>query len=290
MSHEKKSFLLASLAVLLWSTVATAFKITLRGMNFAELVLWASLTSFVALFLIAFFTRRSKLKNAFGCKSFLLGAINPFLYYSVLFKAYSLLPAQEAQPLNYTWPIMISLFSVLFLKEKFRLRTLAGLIIAFVGVVLISTHGEFSSLRFHNTAGVALALGSSVIWASFWILNILDKRDAVIKLLGAFATGTLYAALSLLLQGNFRMPPLAPLLGAVYIGLFEMGVTFYLWLKALEYSTDRGRTSTLAYLSPFLSFFFIALILKEKILLSSAVGLLLIVGGVIFQRTAKEEN
>ena len=34
------------------------------------------------------------------------GFLNPFLYYIILFKAYSLLPAQEALSLNYTWPLV----------------------------------------------------------------------------------------------------------------------------------------------------------------------------------------
>ena len=41
-----------------------------------------------------------------------LGFLNPFLYYVVLFKAYDLLPAQEAQPLNYTWAITLAILFV----------------------------------------------------------------------------------------------------------------------------------------------------------------------------------
>ncbi len=286
--HEKKSFLYAASAVLLWSTVATAFKLTLEGMSFAQLLFFASLTSFITLFLIAYFTEKEKLRNFFSPatikKNLLLGFINPFLYYLVLFKAYSLLPAQEAQPLNYTWPIMISLFAVLFLKEKFKLKTLIGLLLAFSGVVIISTRGHIFPLRFHDLYGVLLAFGSSIIWATFWILSLLDERDAVIKLTGSFFYGVIYAFVYILFFEKFKVENISSLFGAVYTGLFEMGLTFFLWLKALELSTDKGKTSTLAYFSPFLSVLFIAFVLKETILPSSIVGLVLIVGGVIYQR------
>ncbi len=288
---EKKSLMFALSSVLLWSTVATVFKLTLRGMSFAQLLFFASSVSLVTLFLIAFFTEREKLKDFFSLKTLkrnlLLGLINPFLYYLVLFKAYSLLPAQEAQPLNYTWPIMISLFAVLFLGEKFRLKTLAGLLLAFGGVVIISTRGNIFPIRFHDLWGVTLAFGSSVIWATFWVLNILDNRDAVIKLTGAFFFGAVYSAVYILFFDTFEIQNVRALFGAVYTGLFEMGLTFFLWLKALELSRDRGKTSTLAYFSPFLSVLFIAFVLKEKILPSSIVGLVLIVGGVLLQRLDK---
>ena len=288
---EKKSFLLASGAVLLWSTVATAFKLTLRGMSFAQLLFFASLTSFITLLIIAFFTKKEELFSAFGKNAFVknltLGFINPFLYYLVLFKAYSLLPAQEAQPLNYTWPIMISLFAIAFLKEKFKVKTLIGLLLAFSGVVIISTRGHVFPLRFHDLWGVTLAFGSSIIWATFWILNLLDKRDAVVKLVGAFFWGVVFSGIYVFLFDSFNFNNFYSLAGAVYTGLFEMGLTFFLWLKALEYSEDRGKTSTLAYFSPFLSMLFIAFVLREKILLSSLAGLVLIVGGVIYQRLGK---
>jgi len=284
---NNKSFLFAFAAVMLWSTVATAFKLSLRGMSFAQLLFYASLTSSVFLLIHGLITDRKILSKVFNknifLKNLLLGTINPFLYYLVLFKAYSLLPAQEAQPLNYTWPIMISVFSAIFLKQKLSFKTLTGLMIAFLGVVVISTHGEILSLRFHNLFGVTLAVGSSLIWASFWILNLSDTRTAEEKLLGAFIFGTILTAIYLTLFDSFIVSDPKLLFGAAYTGLFEMGVTFFLWMKALQLSEDRAKTSTLAYLSPFLSVLFIAFILKETILLSSIIGLALIIGGILYQ-------
>ena len=289
--REKKSFAFAASAVLFWSTVATAFKLTLKGMSFAQLLFFASSTSFVVLFLIAFSTQREELERFFSYASvkrnFLLGLISPFLYYLVLFKAYSLLPAQEAQPLNYTWPLMIAIFAVIFLKEKLRLKMLIGLLLAFTGVVIISTRGHILTLRFHDIWGVTLAFGSSIIWAAFWVLNLKDERNAVIKLTGAFFWGVIYSAIYVFLFDSFKIQNWQSLLGAVYTGLFEMGLTFFLWLKALELSGNRGKTSTLAYFSPFLSVLFIAFVLNEKILPSSIIGLFLIVGGVLYQRIGK---
>ncbi|MCX7797018.1 MAG: DMT family transporter [Melioribacter sp.] len=291
MTNKHKAFLFAFASIVLWSTSATAFKLTLQGMNVENLLFFSSLTSTIV-FMIFLLTNNSKvvfltIKGKDFRNNLVLGFINPFLYYLVLFKAYSLLPAQEALPLNYTWPIVISIFSVLFLKNKLNIRTIIGLLIAFSGVLVIATRGNIFSLHFHNIVGVSLAISSSLIWGSFWILNLLDSREPAEKLFGSFLFGTVMILIYVILFGfNFDFE-LKYLFGAVYIGLFEMGITFFLWLKALSLSENKSHTATLAYLSPFISLIFIFLVLGEKLFVSSIAGLVLIVGGIIIQQVKK---
>ncbi len=278
----------------LWSTVATAFKLSLEGMNFAQLLFYSSLASSIALFFIALKSNRKELFQLFGGyqlgKNILLGLLNPFLYYLVLFKAYSLLPAQEAQPLNFTWPIVISLFSGIFLKNKLSASTIMGLLVSFFGVIIIATRGEISELKITDPFGGLLAVGSSLIWASFWTFKLLDKRNEAVKLFGAFLMGTIITAFYILFFDSFNVADPIYLLGAAYVGLFEMGITFYLWMMGLHLSENKAKTSTLAYLTPFISFVFIALILGEKLLLSSIVGLIFIVGGILVQNVWKRRT
>ncbi|MCX6151212.1 MAG: DMT family transporter [Ignavibacteriales bacterium] len=283
-----KSFGYSISAVLLWATVATAFKLTLAGMNFLQMLFYSSLSSSVVLFIILLSTNG---RNSFKFltfadlkKSLLLGLLNPFLYYFVLFKAYSLLPAHEAQPLNYTWPIAISIMSAIFLKEKISIRIVIGLITAFVGVIIIATRGNIFNLHFDSWEGVILAIGSSIIWASFWLLNMIDKRDSSVKLFGAFFIGTILSGMYILVFDTFIIHEPKYIFGAVYIGFFEMGFTFLLWMKGLSLSKSRAKTSTLAYLSPFLSFILISVVLKEQIPVNAIIGLVFIVGGIIYQQ------
>ena len=282
---NRQSLIYTLSAVFLWSTVAVAFKISLEGMNFAQLLFYSSLSSTIALGLIAF--KQKKRIVLFSFQSALLGFINPFFYYMLLFKAYSLLPAQEAQPLNYTWPIVLSLFSVIFLKEKMNYKKVVGLFSAFIGITIIATHGNITSLKFSNLTGVVLAVSTSIVWATFWILNLKNKRDSVTKLFTAFFFGTIFSGIYLFSFDSFILENYNYLFGATYVGLFEMGVTFLLWNKGLELSNDKTKTSTLAYLSPFISLIFIALILGETIMLSSILGLVFIVGGIIYQNVSK---
>ena len=284
---KRQSLIYTLSAVFFWSTVATAFKISLEGMSFAQLLFYSSLASTVALGIFVIIQKEAKI--IFSLKSILLGLINPFLYYILLFKAYSILPAQEAQPLNYTWPIVLSLFSVFFLKEKMNYKKVVGLISAFIGIIIIATHGNIFELKFNNITGVILALSTSVVWATFWILNLKDNRKSEVKLFSAFFFGTIFSGIYLGMFDTFKLENYTYLFGATYVGLFEMGITFLLWNKGLKLSNDKTKTSTFAYLSPFLSLVFIALILGETILPSSILGLVFIVGGIVYQNFSSKK-
>jgi len=294
MKDKSKSLLYTLLAVLFWSTVATAFKLALQGMNYAQLLFYSSLTSLIVLFVVARLNSPKVLMQIFSKqqlkKNMLLGLINPFVYYLILFKAYSILPAQEAQPINLTWPLIISILSVIFLKQKISFRTIIGLLISFSGVIVIASRGRILSLHFENLYGVLLAVSSSFIWAGFWILNLLDKREESIKLFGAFLFGTVYTGIYISFFDSFGPLELKYIFGAVYIGLFEMGITFFLWLKALSLSDNKTKTSTIVYLFPVISLFFIHFVLGEKLLASSVIGLVLIVGGILYQQLSESKK
>lgn len=99
-----------------------------------------------------------------------------------------------------------------------------------------------------------------------------------------FTFGTVFIFQSMLLFTKNKIPSLNGMLGAVYIGLFEMGITFLLWLKALRLSKTTAHAANLIYLVPFLSLIVIYFAVGEEILSSTIIGLIFIVGGIILQR------
>ncbi len=213
-----------------------------------------------------------------------LGFMNPFLYYVVLFSAYDLLPAQEAQPLNYTWAVTLSLLAVPLLGQKLRAADLAALLVSWAGVLVISTRGDLADLSFASPLGVGLALGSTVVWALYWIFNTRATRDPVAGLAANFICGTLYVLAATLLFSDPVVADWRALAGAAYVGVFEMGVTFVLWLTALRLTDSAARIGNLIFLSPFLSLFLIGTLVGETILPSTLAGLGLIVAGIALQQ------
>ncbi|MDH4209947.1 MAG: DMT family transporter [candidate division WOR-3 bacterium] len=288
MQDQQKAYTYAVFVVLMWSTIASAFKFSLRYLDYAQLLFYATAVSTFTLFTILLIQNKIGLLR--GCTfrdcvySLLLGFLNPFLYYVVLLRAYSLLPAQQAMALNYTWAIQLVLLSIPLLRQSIGLKSVLAVIISYLGVVIIATRGDFAGLRFFNPTGVLLALGSAVIWALFWIFNIKDRRDEVAKLFLNFVFGFVFIVIYMMLTGRFTIPNLPGFLGAAYVGIFEMGITFVLWLKALRLSRTTAQVSNLIYLTPFFALVFINLFVGERILASTVIGLAFIVSGILLQK------
>jgi len=299
-TDSKKALAYGLAAVAIWSTVASAFKIALRDLAPLQLLLCACVVSMAALAAILLFQGRlgeiGRMGRRETVRCALLGLLNPFVYYTVLFKAYALLPAQEAQPINYTWAVTLSLLSVPLLGQKLSLKALAAILISYFGVVVISTHGDLLGMRFSSLPGVGLALGSTVIWALYWIFNTRSKANPMAGLLLSFLTGFPFILAATLIFSE--PPPLStgPLLAAAYVGLFEMGITFALWLSAMKYAArpDGGgtaRVANLIFLSPFLSLVFIHFLVGETIHPATVAGLAFIIAGnALMQYTPKKRG
>jgi drug/metabolite transporter (DMT)-like permease len=288
MKKQTRAFAFGIITVLLWSTVASAFKLSLRYLEPIQLLLYATATSVVTLFLIlALQGKLSLIRSVTGkvvLRAGLLGILNPLLYYLILFEAYDLLPAQEAQALNYTWAVTLSLLSVPFLGQKLSLQELGAIILAYLGVLFIATHGNLLALEFSNTQGVLLALGSTLIWSFYWLANTRSRTDPVLVLFLNFAFALPLVVLVAYFSGHLAWPSISGLAGAIYVGMFEMGIAFVTWLHAMKLTTSTARLATLIYISPFISLVLIQQLVGEDIHWSSIAGLSLIVTGSLLQQ------
>jgi drug/metabolite transporter (DMT)-like permease len=293
MVNQRKATLYALGAVLIWSTVASAFKLSLRSLSPSHLLLYANFFSVLLLGVILLC--RGELGRALPqsrrelLHSTVFGLLNPFFYYLILFKAFELLPAQEAQPLNYTWAITLSILAVPLLKQRLCLREVVAILISYSGVLVISTRGDLFALHFSDPFGVALALGSTIIWALYWIYSARDNRPPLDSLFMNFLCALPLSLLYCLVFTEMRVPDLGGLLGAAYIGCFEMGISFFLWLQALKYTASAARICSLIFISPFISLVLIHFLVGEEILPSTFYGLVLIVAGLIMQQLARKK-
>jgi drug/metabolite transporter (DMT)-like permease len=288
MDRAKQSYIYAGLAVLFWSTIPTVFKLGLGELDILTMLTIATFTSTAVLFFIVCISRKLELLRKTSGKEFLfsalLGLINPFIYYIILLKAYKLLPAQVAQPLNMIWPIILVFLSVPVLKQKIRAKSFAALFISFAGVYIISSQGHPFQPGKSDTTGVLLATGSSLFWALYFIFNMKDKRDEAVKLFTNFLFASVYLIITVSIFGNSGAAVnFKGASASVYVGIFEMGITFFFWLKALQLSSTSDKVSNLVYLAPFLSLIFVHFIIKEPVYYTTPAGLLLIISGIFIQ-------
>ena len=71
--------------------------------------------------------------------------------------------------------------------------------------------------------------------------------------------------------------------GSAYVGAFEMGVTFVLWLMALRHAENPAVVGNLSFLAPVASLFIIRLVVGEPLQSSTLIGLPLIIAGLLVQ-------
>lgn len=288
MSNQRKAWLYALATVLLWSTVASAFKLSLHYFAPSQLLLVASVTS--VLLLGGLLASQRKLGLALTTLRtrplffISLGMLNPALYYLLLFEAYRLLPAQQAQAINYTWAIALSLLAVPFLKQRLNRFDGVAIVLAYLGALIIATRGDPFSLNFDSGYGVLLALASTLIWASYWILNTRNSTEPLLSLFLTFSCSLPFTLLACGMLSDFELRAWQGWLGAIYVGLFEMGIAFLLWLLALRHARQAAHISNLIFLSPFISLLLLRWLVHEPIATATPLGLLLIVAALLVQQ------
>jgi len=272
-------------SVLLWSTAATAFKLALRSASPCMVVLISSAFSLVFL-AVWNVVARTRPTRADFLSALPRGFLNPFVYYLVLLEAYDRLPAQVAMVVNYMWPVMLVLMHSAMKRRRPGAVDLSAMAVSFGGVAvlaLLQPRGPGSM----DAAGLALALASTVIWAGYWLLNLGSgsggSSDSA-GLMAAFAWGTLFLLLFALASGRYETPRTVTVLACLWIGLFEMGLTYIIWSRALAVARDPAEVGNLIYITPFLSLGFIAVVLGEPLRPATLAGLVLVLAGIIIGR------
>ncbi len=289
MKANNKALMLAGIAVLSWSTVATAFKIALTHLTYYEMLVVASATSLLIFGILMTVQRKWALVAKLTARQWGilagLGLLNPVAYYLVLFRAYDLLPAQVAQPINYAWPIVLLVLLALFAHQPIPPRKYIGMVVSLGGVTLISMGSGSLGQGGIPVGGLLLAALSAILWASYWMLNNRYKEefDSSLTCFMSFFFGTLY-----LLAGTcvveVHIDTLPGILSGMYVGGFEMGIPFICFGLAMRIGSNPALVNQLCYLSPFLSLFLIALVLGEQIATTTYIGLVLIVLGIVYNQ------
>jgi len=293
MKKNRQAFLYAALSVILWGTIPTAFKIALQELSIVTMLGITTMVSLGVLLTIVAASGKLRLMREMSGReimwSALLGLINPVAYYLILLTAYSRLPGQVAQPINMIWPIVLVFFSIPLLHQRIPARSFIALAISLAGVYIISSQG----VPFHpgrsDTTGVLLALASSILWALYFVLSARDRRDEAVKLTTSFFFGAVYMIILMSVSGTFsESVSLRGAAASAYCGFFEMGITFWLWLRAMQLAETTDRISNLVYFAPFISLVLLHFIIAEPVYYTTPVGLLLIIGSVFFQNSRKK--
>jgi drug/metabolite transporter (DMT)-like permease len=183
----------------------------------------------------------------------LLGIGGLFGYHFLFFLALGAAPAVEVNLLNYTWPLLIVLFSGLLPGERLRWWHVAGVLIGLVGAVQLVTRGFTVTLGQGQPLGYLAAFGGALVWSGY---SVLSRRFGAVSsdAIGGFCLGT--AVLATFCHALIE-PTLWPVGGIAWLavlglGLGPVGVAFFAW----DYGVKHGNIKALggmSYAAPLLS-------------------------------------
>lgn len=289
----KKEYLYAGLSIFLWSTTATVTKLLLSTLNSMQILVVSSLFAFIFLLIINLIKGNLKELKNYKIKDYLqiavIGVLGTFLYNLFLYLGIDTLEASQAFIINYLWPIMTVLFACIILKEKMTTRKLIAIILSFVGVIVVTANGNLLNIQKSSIIGALYCVIAAISYGLFSVLNKQKNYNKYVSMmlfyLVSFIISLIYILCSksnFILEGN-------QLIGLLWIGIFTSATAFTSWALALE-KGDTAKISNLAYITPFLSLVWTALILKENLKIYSLIGLIIIVLGIFIQLNEKKNS
>ena len=173
-------------------------------------------------------------------------------------------------------PLMVVVFSGLFLREGFPKPLIIGAPIAFLGVVLIGMNSSTSEGP--DITGLLLALLAAVMYAGCTLLqkHLLSAGSDATTLtwFGALAGTVALLPWTGSLIGALQTAPLDSTLWVVYLGIFPTAIAFTTWAYVLQRSTA-GQTSATTYVVPAIA------ILMSWAILGEVPTPLMFVGGAL---------
>ncbi len=286
MLNEKLSYYYVAITIFLWASTAAVAKLVLKTLDNLQVLLISSIIAAISLLIIVIIQHKITIIKKYSFKDYwtfaYMSFIGIFLYFVFLYAALMFAPAQEAFILNYTWPIWVIIFASILLNEGVTLKKIGGILLSFIGVYVVATTGNIFALSVTNVKGDFFALGAAVCYGIFSVLGKKQDYERFTSMFFYFTFTSIYAFIAILLFSNIPHLSLVEFIGLLWLGIFTSALPHVFWFLALKYG-DTAKMSNIIFLTPFVSLIFIFLLLGEKILLSSFLGLLFIVLGILIQ-------
>jgi drug/metabolite transporter (DMT)-like permease len=195
-----------------------------------------------------------------------------------------------------TTPIFMALLGWIALKESLNWLQVAGVFLAALGVILVVTKGDLTTLSKgqFGSPGDILILISSLNWAVFSVLSRRGLKTfppalmmLYVMLFGWLLTSILFFAGPGLVEVR-ALPWQGWVATVLILGIFSSGFAYIFWYDALSI-LPVAQTGAFVYLEPFVTAVVAAFLLNETLgLLGSLGGMIILVGIWLVNRTTKK--
>lgn len=202
-----------------------------------------------------------------------LGALCVFgtnILYSV---ANKLTTAANTIVLQFTAPIFVIVFSLLFWKKKPQKLDLAACAVVFGGVLFFFV----DSLEMGGGLGNFLALLSGVSYAGVFLMNDMPESDALSSVFWGEVISAVTGLPFLLQETEF--PP-AAIISLVILGVFQVAAAYILLAIGLK-TTPPVMASLVSGIEPVLNPILVAVFYKEAMGVFALIGAAIVIVGVV---------
>ncbi len=246
-----RATLIGLTAVLMWATLGVFGAGSGAVPPFLLNALCFGLSGLLAFLWLAFSGKLSALRQPLKVWAF--GTVGLFGFHFFYFTAIRNAPPVDANLINYTWPLLIVVFSALLPGEKLKLHHVLGTVLGLGGAALLVSKGEGLSLDPAFALGYGAAVASSLFWSTY---SVLSRRlgEVPTEAVAGFClmTALLSAICHLVLEDTVWPSGTVEWASVVALGLLPVGLAFFTW----DIGVKRGDIQVLgaaAYSAPLLS-------------------------------------
>jgi drug/metabolite transporter (DMT)-like permease len=281
--NKKKALLLTIVAGFLWGTSFPAIKIGLQYMDAYTFVFLRFLVASLIMLSVLLLTKNFSFKFDKKRLILFLGVINGVAYLLQYIGMVFTTASKSSLFVNLS-VVWVAVISPLVLKEHLGSKKIVGVIISLLGVVLMTTNLDFSSLSQGAITADLLVICCGVLWAFFIVYNkpLVKDNTNLIKSLTWLLIFTLIPLLptATFSAGTLGSLPLDAWITIFYTAIFCWVIPYYLWVKGLRYIS--AVTSSVALLTEIIVAVAVAtLVLGEVLTVISGVGALFIIIAIL---------
>lgn len=203
----------------------------------------------------------------------LLGALSVFGCNALFSIANKLTTAANAIVLQFTVPIFVLLFSLIFFHKKPTKLDVAACVVVFGGILFFF----MDSLSMGGGLGNAVALLSGIAYAGVFMMNDMPNGDAISSVFWGDVLSAVTGLPFLLQETDFSVVPLFSL---AVLGVFQVGVAYILLTIGLK-TTPAVTASLVSGIEPVLNPILVAVFYGETIGVFALVGAAIVICGVV---------
>jgi drug/metabolite transporter (DMT)-like permease len=262
-------------AIVLWSTSAS-WIVYLKNYPPLQLLAMCQLIGFVTYLVKWVILKKGVVRHfKFPLKSYLICMAGICVAISFYYIGMRSAPPLEANLINYLWPLLIVLFSTVFMKAPFEKRHIISVLMGFVGATLLILR-EGTLTHFAWYTGYSFVFIGAVIWALY---SLYTRNNPVNQNNMGVIFGLSSICLFALSYGLEEVTPIQSGIEFVFILLLSLNVFAYsFWNYAMKYG-DVKVIAIYSYFIPLLSTLWLILFGLDQPNTQVYAATVLIVGG-----------